>query len=102
MLNTTMNLEGTDLTVVLEGRLDALTSQSLEKEIEGYFEKINSITVDCAKLEYISSAGLRTLLAAQQYMEEQGYENVKVVNANEVNLDIFEETGFSDILDVVR
>jgi Anti-anti-sigma regulatory factor (antagonist of anti-sigma factor) len=102
MLNTTMNLEGTDLTVVLEGRLDALTSQSLEKEIEGYFEKINSITVDCAKLEYISSAGLRTLLAAQQYMEEQGYENVKVVNANEVILDIFEETGFSDILDVVR
>ena len=102
MLNTTMNLEGTDLTVVLEGRLDALTSQSLEKEIEGYFEKINSITVDCAKLEYISSAGLRTLLAAQQYMEEQGYENVKVVNANEVILEIFEETGFSDILDVVR
>ena len=102
MLNTTMNLEGTDLTVVLEGRLDALTSQSLEKEIEGYFEKIKSITVDCAKLEYISSAGLRTLLAAQQYMEEQGYENVKVVNANEVILDIFEETGFSDILDVVR
>ena len=39
MLNTTMNLEGTDLTVVLEGRLDALTSQSLEKEIEGYYPK---------------------------------------------------------------
>jgi anti-sigma B factor antagonist len=102
MLNTTMNLNGNELTAVLEGRLDALTAQKFEKELEEYFSKATSITVDFEKLEYISSAGLRTLLATQQYMEEEGYEDVTVINANEVIIDIFEEAGFFKILNIVR
>ena len=102
MLNATMNIKGSELVVKLEGRLDALTSQKFEKDLEGAMKGITDLTVDCADLEYISSAGLRTLLAAQQYMEERDYEDVKVINCNESVLDIFEETGFNDVLNIVK
>ncbi len=102
MLNTTMNLKDGELTIILEGRLDALTSQKLEKELEGKLEGVTAITMDCAKLEYISSAGLRTILAAEQYMEEHGYEDVKIIGANEIIVNIFTETGFTEIVNVVR
>ena len=102
MLNTTMNIKDGELFVTLDGRLDALSSQDFEKELEEHYEGVSAITMDCAKLEYISSAGLRTILAAEQYLENQGNDDVKVINANEAILDILEETGFLHLINVVQ
>ena len=100
MLDTKMKLENEELHVTLTGRLDTLTSPGFEKELEGYFGKIKGLTLDFESLEYISSAGLRTILETQQYMEENGCRNVKVLHINETIRDTFEVTGFMDILDV--
>ena len=102
MLNTTIHTEDGELMVALEGRLDALSSQNLEKELEAHFDGIKGITIDCTNLEYISSAGLRTILAAEQYLEEKGLEDVRVINANSTIKDIFEETGFIDLVNFVK
>ncbi len=102
MLNTTMTVNNGELYVTLDGRLDALTSADFEKELEAHYEGISAITLDCAKLEYISSAGLRTILAAEQFLENGGNEDVKVINASEAILDILEETGFLNLIDVVQ
>lgn len=100
MLNTTMNMEDGELYVSLEGRLDTLTSPGFEKELEAYFGELTGLTIDFEKLEYISSAGLRTILSAQQYMEENGYRNVKVINVSAIIMETLEVTGFMDIVDV--
>ena len=101
MLNTTYDLNDGALTISLEGRLDALTSQTLEKEIMDKLEGITSVTLDCTDLQYISSAGLRTILGVQQYMEDNDLEDVKVKGCNETILEILDETGFMDIINVV-
>ncbi len=101
MLNTNFDVTDGELTVALEGRLDALTAQSFEKELESAIDGVSSVIIDCEKLEYISSAGLRTILAAEQYMEENGYEDVKLKNANEAIMDILEETGFTDLVEII-
>jgi len=100
MLNTTYDLNDGGLTISLEGRLDALTSQTLEKEITERLEGVTSVTMDFTDLQYISSAGLRTILGIQQYMEENDLEDVKVTGCNETILDILDETGFMDIINV--
>ena len=82
----------------LEGRLDTTTSPDLEKEVEALPEDIQELVFDFEKLDYISSAGLRVLLAAQKLMAKQG--DMKVVNVNESIMDIFEVTGFTDILTI--
>lgn len=100
MLNTTYDLNDGGLTISLEGRLDALTSQTLEKEITERLEGVTSVTMDFTDLQYISSAGLRTILGVQQYMEEHDCDDVKVTGCNETILDILDETGFMDIINV--
>ena len=100
MLNTTMNMEDGELYVALEGQLDTLSSPGFEKEMEAYFGELTGLTIDFEKLEYISSAGLRTILSVQQYMEENGYRNVKVITVNTTIRETFEVTGFMDIIDV--
>ena len=95
-INKTIN-EGTAV-FTLEGRLDTNTSPELEKELNGALEEIQDLTMDFAALDYISSAGLRVLLSAQKTMHKQGA--MKVKNANEMILEIFEVTGFSDILTI--
>lgn len=94
--------ENGELTVILEGRLDALTAQTLSDELEEKLEGVTAVTIDAEKLEYISSAGLRTFLFAQQYMEENDKEDVRLINANESLMEILEETGFTKILNVVE
>ena len=84
------------LTVALEGRLDTMTAPELEAALKTALEGVEELTFDFEKLDYISSAGLRVLLAAQKTMNNQG--SMKVKNANEIILEIFEVTGFSDIL----
>ena len=91
------NLNGTALTIGLEGRLDTTTAPELEKELNG-LNDVNELTLDFGKLEYISSAGLRVLLAAHKIMSRKG--GMKVTNVNEIVNEVFEVTGFSDILTI--
>ncbi|SFC86671.1 STAS domain-containing protein [Butyrivibrio sp. YAB3001] len=100
MLNTQMSSEDGILTVTLEGRLDALTASDFSDELQDAIEDKTGLILDFEELEYISSAGLRTVLVAQQTLEDKGYDNVKVINANESIKEIFEDTGFSDIIDI--
>lgn len=84
------------LNLALEGRLDTLTSSQLDAEIQGKLDGITSLVFDFAKLAYISSAGLRILLAAQKVMNKQG--SMVIKNAGPEIREIFDVTGFSDIL----
>ncbi|MBQ6662666.1 MAG: STAS domain-containing protein [Firmicutes bacterium] len=90
--------EGKNLLIALEGRLDTLTAPELEKELNSALEGIEKLTLDFANLEYISSAGLRVLLSAQKTMNNQG--EMVIRNANETVREVFEVTGFDEILTV--
>ena len=89
---------GNALTIALEGRLDTMTAPELEAALKTALEGVEELTFDFEKLDYISSAGLRVLLAAQKTMNRQG--SMKVKNANEIVMEIFEVTGFADILTI--
>ena len=97
-MNITMNKNGTELTVAIEGRLDTLTSPELEEQLEPALEGIEKLVFDFAELRYISSAGLRVLLTAMQIMEEQG--EMIVRNVSSEVMDVFEVTGFVDDLTI--
>ena len=99
MLNITKTTENNALTVALEGRLDTTTAPELEAELKAALPGVISLTIDMSKLEYISSAGLRVLLSAQKVMNQQG--EMKITGVNDVIMEIFEVTGFSDILNIV-
>ena len=88
------------LTVTPEGRLDTTTSPELEAVLKDNYEGLQELVFDMASLEYISSAGLRVLLAAQRVMNKQG--TMIVRNINEAIEEIFEVTGFSEILTVEK
>ena len=90
--------EGNKLTVALEGRLDTTTAPELEEALKDALEKVDDLTMDFSGLEYISSAGLRVLLATQKIMNKQGA--MRVINVNEVVMDVFDVTGFADILTI--
>ena len=100
MFNVNKEIEKGVCKLALEGRLDTTTSADLEKVIEETKEGLVDLTFDLEKLEYISSAGLRVLLAAQKIMNKQG--TMKVTNANETIMEIFDVTGFSDILTIEK
>ncbi len=89
---------GTALEIALEGRLDTVTAPQLESELSKAMPDAETLTLDCSKLEYISSAGLRVLLSAQKTMMKQG--SMKVTHVNETVMEIFEVTGFVDILTI--
>ncbi len=90
--------DGSTLTVALEGRLDTTTAPQLEGELRTAVDGVAELVFDMKKLEYISSAGLRVLLAAQKVMNKQG--SMVVRNANSDLMDIFEVTGFVDLLTI--
>ena len=94
----TINKEKNDsaLSLALEGRLDTTTAPQLEAELKDSLDGITDLTLDFQQLEYISSAGLRVLLAAQKVMNKQGTMVIK--NAGSDIMEVFEITGFSDIL----
>ena len=98
MLNIYKTAEEGAVLISLEGRLDTTTAPDLEKELKGSFDGTASLTLDLEKLEYISSAGLRVLLAAQKMMNQQG--EMKVVHVSGNIMEVFEITGFSDILTI--
>ena len=84
--------------LTLEGRLDTTTAPQLEEELKDALEGAESIVLDFEKLDYISSAGLRVLLSTQKVMVKKG--GMVIRNVNENIMDIFEVTGFADILDI--
>lgn len=89
---------GTELTLSLEGRLDTTTAPQLETVVAGELGGITSLIMDFENLEYISSAGLRVLLTAQKQMNRQG--TMTVCHVNETIMEVFEVTGFVDILTI--
>ena len=96
----TINKEqnGSQLTVSIEGRLDTTTAPELEQELKDSLGGVTELTIDLGKLDYSSSAGLRVLLWAQKTMNQQG--SMKVTNVQEVVSEVFEVTGFADILTI--
>ncbi len=92
----TKNMDGDTLTFTLEGRLDTTTSPQLEAELKQSVGGVTELIFDFSGVEYISSAGLRVLLAAQKVMNRQG--SMKLTGVNENVLEVFEITGFIDIL----
>ena len=92
------NLNGTELTVTIAGRLDTTTAPQLEAEFKQKINGVEKLVLDFAALEYLSSAGLRVLLAAQKVMNKQGEMIIK--NVNDTINEIFEVTGFIDILTI--
>ena len=92
------NLDGNKLTIALEGRLDTSTAPNLEAELKSSLDGVASLVLDFNKLEYISSAGLRVVLAAQKTMSKQG--EMKLVGVNDEVMEVFEITGFVDILTI--
>ena len=91
-------LNGSALCVALEGRLDTTTAPELESELKASLGGVNELVFDFEKLDYISSAGLRVLLSAQKTMTKQG--EMKIIHVNEMIMEVFEVTGFSDILTI--
>ena len=87
-----------ELTLAVEGRLETTTAPELEAVVKSELDGVTALVFDFTKLEYISSAGLRVLLSAQKTMNKQG--SMKVTGANEIVTEIFEITGFSDILTI--
>ena len=99
MLNIEKAIEKGNAVYTLEGRLDTTTSPALEKELKDSLDGVSELTLDFAALEYISSAGLRVLLSTQKLMNKQG--KMKITHVNETVMEIFEVTGFSEILTIV-
>ena len=97
-MNIRKNLDGTTLTLTLEGRLDTATSPQLEAELKRSIDGISCLALDLRRVEYISSAGLRVLLSAQKVMNRQG--EMIVRNVGESIMEVFEITGFTDILTI--
>ena len=97
-MNITETREGSKLTVALEGRLETTTAPDFEEVIKTKLEGITELVIDLAGVEYVSSAGLRVILSAQKKMNVQG--SMKVTGVNEIIGEIFDVTGFSEILTI--
>ena len=91
-------LNGNKLDVALEGRLDTTTAPQLEAELKASLDGITELNLDFEKLAYLSSAGMRVLLAAQKVMNRQG--SMVIRHVNETIQEVFEVTGFIDILTI--
>lgn len=98
-MDINIQTDGTEMTVTLDGRLDTATAPSLEKELGTQMEHAQSLTLDFAKLRYISSAGLRVLLMAHKKMAAKGGRMV-IRHVNEMVMEVFEVTGFLEILTI--
>ena len=97
-MKITKKQDGSALVIALEGRLDTTAAPELEAELKTCLDGITDLTLDLTNLDYISSAGLRVLLSAHKTMMKQG--QMKVTNASEIVREVFDVTGFSDILNI--
>lgn len=97
-MNIIKEVNGNNLTLKVQGRLDTTTAPQLEAELKRSIDAIAQLVFDFSELQYISSAGLRVLLSAQKVMRRQG--KMIVRNVNETIMEVFEVTGFSDFLTI--
>ncbi|MBQ1460208.1 MAG: STAS domain-containing protein [Oscillospiraceae bacterium] len=97
-MEITKSIQDQSATLGLVGRLDTITAPRLEEELKEILSNVTELVLDFEKLEYISSAGLRVLLSAQKVMSRQG--SMRLIHVNEAVMEIFEVTGFSDILTI--
>lgn len=97
-MTITKTQDQNSLTLFLEGRLDTTTSPQLEAELSASLGGVTHLTLDLSKLAYLSSAGLRVILSAQKRMNKQG--QMVVRNVNDTIMEVFEVTGFMDILTI--
>ncbi len=91
-------VQGSTLNIALEGRLDTTTAPQLEEELKRSWDGVTELILDFQALDYLSSAGLRVILAAQKVMNRQG--RMVVRHVNESIMEVFELTGFVDILTI--
>lgn len=92
------NTRGSATTLKIIGRLDTATAPVLEAAIDGCVAEIKELVLDCSALEYVSSAGLRVILKAQKQMNARG--SMKLTDVNETIMEVFDITGFADILTI--
>ena len=92
------NLNGTELVMAFNGRMDTSTAPLFEAEIKSGLDGVEKLILDFENLEYVSSAGLRVILKAQKLMNTQG--TMKLTNVNETIMEVFDITGFADILTI--
>ena len=92
------NVKGAAVTLKIVGRLDTSTAPALEAAVDGLAADVRELVLDCGGLEYVSSAGLRVILKAQKRMNVQGC--MKLTGVNETILEVFDITGFADILTI--
>ena len=93
-----MKRNAQELVMAVKGRLDTITAPALEKEINEKIQDIETLILDFSGLEYVSSAGLRVLLSTQKKMQKR--DAMKVINVGAEIMDVFEMTGFADILTI--
>ena len=91
-------INGEALTLIVSGRLDTQTAPELEKELDAVLTGLKELTFDMTNLEYVSSAGLRVILKAQKAMNAQG--SMKLTGVNDSIMEVFDITGFLDILTI--
>ena len=97
-MNIQKKLDNAVLTLTINGRLDATTAPMLSEVVENELSGVKKLILDLGFLEYVSSAGLRVILTAQDIMDEQG--EMKVIHANETVMEIFDITGLVDLLTI--
>lgn len=93
-------LDGSAMTIYISGRIDAVTALALDKDLNAKLANISDLTVDLADVEYISSAGLRTLLKIQKRMDKQGA--MRIRNIRENVREVLDMTGFSNFLTIAE
>ena len=98
-MNIVKKPNGTVLEMALDGRLDTTTAPALEEELKKGLDGVTELVLDLENLEYISSAGLRVLLMAKRILG--GGDAIKVKNVNEIVQEVFDVTGFSDLLKII-
>ena len=91
-------VNGENAKIIVVGRLDTQTAPELEKEMDGIISNVKELIFDMAGLEYVSSAGLRVILKAQKIMNTQG--SMKLIGVNDSIMEVFDITGFLDILTI--
>lgn len=97
-MNITKKSDGTALTVLVEGRLDAKTSSDFFDDMKNSIDNVTELILDFDNLDYISSAGLRSILSLLKIMNTKG--DMKIINVSEKVMSVFEVTSFTDILDI--
>ena len=97
-MTVTTNLEGTRLTVAVEGKLGTTSAPELEKALKNNISGVTELIFDLEKVEYLASAGLRVLLSSAKVMKKQG--SMKIIHVTEPVMEVFTFTGLADTMDI--